>query len=118
MGWSGSRRKRVRAGACAGRGARDAAGRTGPWSESFWTWHGHDGVCLTTVRRADGVAKREESAVKRPGEPLLRRWSGSLPLPPSANLNLQMGREMEVFNTQHFKQILLRKTQRRNHVSV
>ena len=42
----------------------------------------HDGVCLTTVRRAEGVAKREELAVKRPGEPLFRRWSSSPPLPP------------------------------------
>ena len=50
----------------------------GLWRE----WCVHDGVCLTTVRRAEGVAKREESAVKRPGEPLFRRWSGSLPLPP------------------------------------
>lgn len=32
----------------------------------------HDGVCLTTVRRAEGVAKREELAVKRPVLPRFR----------------------------------------------
>ncbi len=41
----------------------------------------HDGVCLTTVRRAEGVAKREELAVKRPGEPLFWHSSEEHPLP-------------------------------------
>ena len=40
----------------------------------------HDGVCLTTVRRAEGVAKREELAVKRPGEPLFWHPSEEYPL--------------------------------------
>ena len=41
----------------------------------------HDGVCLTTVRRAEGVAKREELAVKQPGEPLFWLPSEEYPLP-------------------------------------
>ncbi|MBQ1648211.1 MAG: hypothetical protein II047_07100, partial [Bacteroidales bacterium] len=32
----------------------------------------NDGVCPTTVRRAEGVAKREEFAVKRPVRALFR----------------------------------------------
>ena len=42
----------------------------------------HDGVCLTTVRRAEGVAKREELAVKRPGEPLFWLLREEHPLAP------------------------------------
>ena len=42
----------------------------------------HDGVCLTTVRRAEGVAKREELAVKRPGEPLFWLLGEEHPLTP------------------------------------
>lgn len=50
VGWSGSRRKRVRAEACAGSGAHTAAGRSGACSLTFPSCYGHDGVCLTTLR--------------------------------------------------------------------
>ena len=85
MGWSGSRRKRVRARAYAGRGAHSAAGRSGACSLTFPLCYGHDGVCLTTLRSwpKTETRKRRRLAVKRPGEPLFRRWSGSPPLPPN-----------------------------------
>ena len=50
----------------------------------------HDGVCLTTVRRAEGGAKKEEFAVKRPGEPHFRLLTGNSPhLPSDSSCSVQ-----------------------------
>ena len=80
--WRNWRKRGLRDGlwreCCTGRGRED---RT--WSEAFRPWHGHDGVCLTTVRRAEGVAKREELAVKRPVPPRFRLLTEGPPLLPA-----------------------------------
>ena len=62
------------------------AGRSGPWSKISLLRSRYDGVCLTTVRRAEGVAKREELAVKRPVPPRFRLLTEGPPLLP-AGLN-------------------------------
>ena len=48
----------------------------------------NDVVCLTTVRRAEGVAKREEFAVKRPERALFRPLTDGASCHPHALLHI------------------------------
>ena len=68
----------------------------------------HDGVCLTTVRRAKGVAKREELAVKRPAQPRFRLLTEARPVP----LDCSVCNRADILRTEtvrltHFKEAVL-----------
>ena len=62
----------------------------------------HDGVCLTTVRRAEGVAKREELAVKRPVPPRFRLLTEGPPLLPAGTLTAIYTKEARVISDSGF----------------